>query len=473
VLQTLRREGIGDAAQPEPHARLGGSLGDAELVGDLAVRATTEIRELDRGALFGRQLLDLGAHVLRGDDRDRELVDIGNRQHARGVARVAPAARFLAAHVVDRAAVRERADERSQSPPRRVEDLGALPQAQEDVLGDVLGGPTVADHPGREPVDVGAELVVELRQRRVVARDEAGSDVELPGCRMTRFHSGLLGARWVVPGVRCDPGFRIRICLLFPAVSDLFDIAGKTALVTGGSRGIGLMIARGYVHAGAKVYISSRKAEVCDEVAAELSGTGVCTSVPADLSQPGECARLAAEIAAHEDRLHILVNNAGATWGAPLAEYPEDAWDKVLGLNVKAPFLLTQALVPLLEAAASADDPARVINIGSIDAIQVPMLETYAYSSSKAAIHQQTRHLARMLGPRNITVNAVAPGPFESKMMAETLRNFGDAIARSSPLGRIGRPDDMAGVAIYLASRAGAYVTGAVIPVDGGIATTK
>jgi NAD(P)-dependent dehydrogenase (short-subunit alcohol dehydrogenase family) len=275
-------------------------------------------------------------------------------------------------------------------------------------------------------------------------------------------------------------------------VGDLFDIGGKTALVTGGSRGIGLMIARGFVEAGAKVYISSRKATVCDEVAAELSelselskgaaaeaaeaggaSRGTCLSLPADLSEESEVARLAAELGSREDRLHVLVNNAGATWGAPLAEYPPSAFDKVLDLNVKAPFLLTQALVPLLEAAATADDPARIINIGSIDAIQVPMLETYAYSSSKAAIHQLTRHLARQLGPRNITVNAVAPGPFESKMMAETLRNFGDAIARTSPLGRIGRPDDMAGVAIYLASRAGAYVTGAVIPVDGGIATTK
>jgi NAD(P)-dependent dehydrogenase (short-subunit alcohol dehydrogenase family) len=256
-------------------------------------------------------------------------------------------------------------------------------------------------------------------------------------------------------------------------VSGLFDIAGKTALVTGGSRGIGLMIARGYVEAGARVYISSRKTEVCDEVAAELSKVGTCMSVPADLSNDDECRRLAAEISGREERLHILVNNAGATWGAPLAEFPATAWDKVMDLNVKAPFLLTQALVPMLEAAGTADDPARVINIGSIDAIQVPMLETYAYSSSKAAIHQLTRHLARQLGPRHITVNAVAPGPFESKMMAETLRNFGDSIARSSPLNRIGRPDDMAGVAIYLASRAGAYVTGAVIPVDGGIATTK
>jgi NAD(P)-dependent dehydrogenase (short-subunit alcohol dehydrogenase family) len=256
-------------------------------------------------------------------------------------------------------------------------------------------------------------------------------------------------------------------------MADLFDIAGKTALVTGGSRGIGLMIARGYVEAGAKVYITSRKAEVCDEVAAELSRVGTCVAIPADLSREDECARLAAAVTERESRLHILVNNAGATWGAPLAEYPADAWDKVMTLNAKVPFLLTRALVPLLEAAGTADDPARVINIGSIDGIQVPLLETYAYSTSKAAIHQLTRHLARQLGPRNITVNAVAPGPFESKMMAATLREFGDTIARSSPLGRIGRPDDMAGIAIYLASRAGAYVTGAVIPVDGGIATTK
>jgi NAD(P)-dependent dehydrogenase (short-subunit alcohol dehydrogenase family) len=256
-------------------------------------------------------------------------------------------------------------------------------------------------------------------------------------------------------------------------MAGLFDIAGKTALVTGGSRGIGLMIARGYVEAGARVYITSRKAEACDDVAAELSKVGTCVAIPADLSREDECARLAAEISGRESRLHILVNNAGATWGAPLAEYPADAWDKVMTLNAKSPFLLTRALVPLLESAATADDPARVINIGSIDGIQVPLLETYAYSTSKAAIHQLTRHLARQLGPRNITVNAVAPGPFESKMMAATLREFGDTIARSSPLGRIGRPDDMAGIAIYLASRAGAYVTGAVIPVDGGIATTK
>jgi NAD(P)-dependent dehydrogenase (short-subunit alcohol dehydrogenase family) len=255
-------------------------------------------------------------------------------------------------------------------------------------------------------------------------------------------------------------------------MSDLFSIAGKVALVTGGSRGIGLMIARGYVEAGARVYISSRKAAVCDEVAAELSQHGECFSLPADLSTESACVALAEDLAAREFELHVLVNNAGATWGAPLADYPADAWDKVLDLNVKSPFFLTRATLPLLEKAATPDDPARVINIGSIDGLQVPVMETYAYSSSKAAVHQLTRHLARHLGRRNITVNAIAPGPFESKMMAETLRNFGDAIAESSPLRRIGRPDDMAGTAIYLASRAGAYTTGAVIPVDGGIWTT-
>jgi NAD(P)-dependent dehydrogenase (short-subunit alcohol dehydrogenase family) len=256
-------------------------------------------------------------------------------------------------------------------------------------------------------------------------------------------------------------------------MSDLFSIDGKVALVTGGSRGIGLMIARGFVEAGAKVYISSRKAEVCDEMAAELSKVGTCFSVPADLAREDECVRLASELSSREPALHVLVNNAGANWGAPLEEFPASGWDKVLDLNLKAPFYLTRAVLSLLEKAATPDDPARVINIGSIDGIQVPLLNTYSYSASKAALHHMTRVLARELGRRNITVNAVAPGPFESKMMAETLRNFGDSIAASSPLNRIGRPDDMAGVAIYLASRAGSYVTGAIIPVDGGIATTK
>ena len=254
--------------------------------------------------------------------------------------------------------------------------------------------------------------------------------------------------------------------------SDLFSITGKTALVTGGSRGIGLMIARGFVEAGARVYISSRKADVCDKVATELSQKGECISLPADLSTEEECQRLAGELANREDKLDILVNNAGATWGAPLIEQNDATWERVYAINVKAVFHLTKFCLPLLEASGTADDPARVINIGSIDGIQVPMLETYSYSSSKAAVHQLTRHLASKLAPM-ITVNAVAPGPFESKMMAATLEAFGESIATSAPMKRIGRPDDMAGVAIYLASRAASYVTGAVIPVDGGIATCK
>jgi len=251
----------------------------------------------------------------------------------------------------------------------------------------------------------------------------------------------------------------------------LFSIDGKVALVTGGSRGIGLMIARGFVEAGARVYISSRKAAVCDEVAAELSRSGTCVSVPADLSTETGARELAGVLAARESALHILVNNAGANWGAPLAEYPDAAWDKVLALNVKAIFHLTRALLPLLERAARPGDPARVINVGSIDGLQVPVLETYAYSSSKAAVHHLTRVLAHQLAARGITVNAIAPGPFESQMMAVTLERYREAIIASCPLGRIGEPEDMAGAAIYLASRAGAYLTGAVIPVDGGITT--
>jgi NAD(P)-dependent dehydrogenase (short-subunit alcohol dehydrogenase family) len=256
-------------------------------------------------------------------------------------------------------------------------------------------------------------------------------------------------------------------------VKDLFSIEGKVAVVTGGSRGIGLMIARGFVEAGAKVYISSRKREVCDQVANELARLGQCFSAPSDLGTEAGAQQLAAQVAQREAAVHILVNNAGANWGAPLAEYPDAAWDKVLALNLKGPFFLTRALLPLLEKGAAPGDPARVINIGSIDGLQVPVLETYAYSASKAGVHHLTRALARRLAPHGITVNAVAPGPFESKMMAATLERFRDTIVATCPLGRIGEPDDMAGIAIYLASRAGAYVTGAVIPVDGGISTCK
>lgn len=253
-------------------------------------------------------------------------------------------------------------------------------------------------------------------------------------------------------------------------MSDLFSIAHKTALVTGGSRGIGKMIATGFVDAGAKVYISSRKKDVCDEVAAELSERGTCIAIPADLSSEEECRRLANDISERENSLDILVNNAGATWGAPLAEHDEKSFERVMALNVKAVFHLTKYLTPLLQAAGNPEEPARVINIGSIDGLQVPTMETYSYSASKAAVHQLTRHLAKRLAP-TVTVNAIAPGPFESKMMASTLAAFGDEIAASAPLRRIGRPSDMAGTAIFLSSRAGSYLTGAIIPVDGGIST--
>ena len=255
-------------------------------------------------------------------------------------------------------------------------------------------------------------------------------------------------------------------------IMDLFDLSGKTAVVSGGIRGIGLMIARGLLQAGARVYISSRKPDACAAAERELTQYGKIVAIPADLSTEAECLRLAGEVGQREPALHVRVNNAGATWGAPLEEFPAAAWDKVVDLDLKAPFYVTRAFLPLLEAGGTPDDPARVINIGSIDGLRVPPFPTYAYSASKAGLHHLTRVLARELGPRRITVNAVAPGPFESKMMAATLTTFGDAIADAAPLKRIGRPDDMAGVAIYLASRAGAYVTGAVIPVDGGIGTT-
>ena len=251
----------------------------------------------------------------------------------------------------------------------------------------------------------------------------------------------------------------------------LFSIEGKTAVVTGGSRGIGLMIARGFIQAKARVYISSRKKDVCDRVAAELSEAGTCISVPADLSTEQGVRSLMQAVAEREQSLHILVNNAGANWGAPFDEFPDSAWDKIFALNVKAAFHGTRAFLPLLEKGARPGDPARVINIGSIDGLHVPGLETYAYSASKAGVHHLTRTLAHRLAPHGITVNAVAPGPFQSKMMAETIERFRDVILQSCPLGRIGEPEDMAGVAIYLASRAGAYLTGAVIPVDGGIST--
>jgi NAD(P)-dependent dehydrogenase (short-subunit alcohol dehydrogenase family) len=256
-------------------------------------------------------------------------------------------------------------------------------------------------------------------------------------------------------------------------VRDLFSVRDKVAVVTGGTRGIGLMIAAGFAQAGARVIVCSRKREACEEAAAQLSKEGSCVGIPADLSTEAGARELARAVGDRESSVHVLVNNAGANWGAPLEEYPDSGWDKVFDLNLKGVFHTTVKLLPLLRRAAREDDPARVIQIGSIDGLSVPLLETYAYSACKAGLHHMTRVLARRLAPERITVNAVAPGPFESKMMAETLRRFGDQIRASNPLGRIGRSEDMAGVALYLASRAGAYVTGAVIPVDGGMSTTR
>ncbi|MEU0869081.1 SDR family oxidoreductase [Nocardia brasiliensis] len=258
----------------------------------------------------------------------------------------------------------------------------------------------------------------------------------------------------------------------FTTHTQLFDLSGKRALVTGGTGGIGMMIARGLLQAGARVIISSRNADTCQRAQHQLSEFGDVRAIPADLSRHEECRRLADLVEADSPRLDILVNNAGAMWREPLATFPDEAWDTVLDLNLKTPFWLVQALLPALRRAGAADDPARVINIGSIAAIHVAESPNYSYASSKAGLHQLTRVLARELGPDHVTVNAVAPGPFPSQMMASTLDAVGDTIAAKAPLRRLGRDDDMAGVAVFLASRAGAYLTGAIIPVDGGIATT-
>lgn len=258
----------------------------------------------------------------------------------------------------------------------------------------------------------------------------------------------------------------------FTTHADLFDLNGKYALVTGGTKGIGMMIARGLLQAGARVVISSRDADTCEKAQHLLSEFGDVRAFPADLSQHDECQRLADLVKGDSERLDILVNNAGAMWREPLETFPDEAWDTVIDLNLKSPFWLVQALLPALRRAGTADDPARVINIGSIAAIHVAASPNYSYASSKAGLHQLTRVLARELGPQHVTVNAVAPGPFPSQMMASTLDAIGDTIAAKAPLRRLGRDDDMAGIAVFLASRAASYLTGTIIPVDGGIATT-
>jgi NAD(P)-dependent dehydrogenase (short-subunit alcohol dehydrogenase family) len=251
----------------------------------------------------------------------------------------------------------------------------------------------------------------------------------------------------------------------------LFDVAGKAALVTGGSRGIGLMIARGLLAAGARVIVSSRKQDELQLAARELGALGECEAIAADVSTPEGAAALAAEVRERFARLHILVNNAGATWGATLEEFPPSGWDRAMRTNVQGVFHLTVALLGELRAAAAPEDPARVVNIGSVDGLRVPNMENYSYSASKAAVHMLTRHLAKRLAPEHITVNAIAPGPFESKMTAFMLEDpeRREIVEGMVPLSRIGRQEDVAGLTQFLCSRAGSYLTGTVIPLDGGI----
>ena len=249
--------------------------------------------------------------------------------------------------------------------------------------------------------------------------------------------------------------------------AELFSLKGRSALITGGSRGIGRMIAEGFLRAGARVYISARKADACDATAAELSVIGPCVSLPADVSTQGGVQQLVAAYQQHEKSLDILVNNAGAAWGAPYEEFPESGWDKVVDLNLKAPFFLTQALTPLLKRAAT-DHLAKVIHIASIDGVSVNPQETYSYAASKAGLIHLTRRMALKLAPERIAVSAIAPGAFASTMNKDA-RDHGDEVAQRIPLGRIGTPEDMAGAAIYLASRAGDYVVGSTLIVDGGV----
>ncbi len=249
---------------------------------------------------------------------------------------------------------------------------------------------------------------------------------------------------------------------------DLFSLAGRTALVTGGSRGIGYMIAEGLVRFGAKVYVASRKADECAAAAERLSAFGACAALPHDISTVAGCGALAEALGAREPALDILVNNAGAAWGEAFETFPEAGWDKVMSLNVKAPFFLTQALHGSLKAAAKPDRPAKVVMVASIDGLAVNPWETYSYQASKAGLIHLTRRLAARLIADNICVAGIAPGAFASNMN-KAARDYADMVGAAVPSGRIGKPEDMAGAAIYLASRAGDYVVGETIVVDGGL----
>lgn len=252
----------------------------------------------------------------------------------------------------------------------------------------------------------------------------------------------------------------------------LFDIEGKFAVVTGGGRGIGEMITQGLVEAGATVVITSRKVDNLQATAQRLGDA--CIPVQADLATTEGAAALAAAVAEHTDRVHILVNNAGASWGQPIDDYTRAGFDRVLDLNITGVFQTSQALLPLLRAAATADDPARIITIGSVDGLRVPLWETYAYSASKAGVHHMSVHMAKRLTPEHITVNVIAPGFFPSDMTAFAIEGDDDGaeLRAGIPRGRFGNADDITGAVVFLASRAGAYVTGAVLPVDGGARTT-
>ncbi len=254
---------------------------------------------------------------------------------------------------------------------------------------------------------------------------------------------------------------------------ELFGVTGKRVLITGGSRGIGLAIAEGFVRAGARVYISSRDADACNEAAGTLQRLGVCVALPSNVATSDGRARLVELLKSHESSLDVLINNAGAMWAAPIADYPESGWDKVYDLNVKGVFFLIQALLPMMASAAQPTDPARIINVGSINALRIPTHETYAYVSSKAALHQLTRHLAAQLASRSITANVIAPGLFPSKLLAPDIERKGEeTLTAPIPLKRLAGDLDLAAASLYLASKAGSYLTGVVLPVDGGLATT-